>query len=67
MNANFVPEVCEPNKPLNWNHGGKALNVYKIQGNDQGSGHFDVADWSFGVGGKWSHFYVDNGEFVMGA
>lgn len=65
MNAPFVPETCEPNKPLDWNRGGKALNVYKIQANDAGTGHFDLTDWDSGVGGQWMHFYVDNGRFVM--
>jgi hypothetical protein len=56
-----APEVCESGKALQWNRGGKALVVYKVRGNLQGTNWFDVSDWVSGSGGVWQYWYVQNG------
>jgi cyanophycinase-like exopeptidase len=57
------PENCSPNTKLMWNHGGKALKVYRIKGTSTGANTFDLNDWKTGVGGTWEHWYVNDGVF----
>ncbi len=57
-----VPEQIEPGWPLIWNNGGKAVKVYRISGTPEGSGHFDLKDWSTVSGGQWEYWYTIGGK-----
>lgn len=57
---NSAPEVCENGKPLHWQRAGKAVKVYKIQGNPTATRYFDLLDWRTGVGGNWENWTVQN-------
>lgn len=58
----IVPEQMEPGWPLIWNGGGKAIKVYRISGTQEGSGHFDLNDWSTASGGNWEYWYTEGGK-----
>lgn len=55
------PEVCREETPLTWYQDKKALKVYKIKGDFDGNGWFDVDNWSDGEGGVWQYWYAENG------
>ena len=57
-----VPEQIEPGWPLIWNNEGKAVKVYRIPGTPEGSGHFDLNDWSSASGGEWAYWYTVGGK-----
>ncbi|HEY9706561.1 MAG TPA: cyanophycinase, partial [Allocoleopsis sp.] len=57
-----IPEQLEPGWPLIWHHGGKAVKVYRISGTPEGSGHFDLKDWSTASGGQWEYWYTIGGK-----
>ena len=57
-----VPEQIEPGWPLIWNNEGKAVKVYRIPGTPEGSGHFDLNDWSTASGGEWAYWYTVGGK-----
>jgi cyanophycinase-like exopeptidase len=57
------PEVCTSVNPLTWNRDGKAVKVYRVKGNEEGSNTFNLSDWETGDGGVWSYWFVDDGEF----
>ncbi len=59
------PENCTASTPLEWNLGGNAIKVYKINGNNSGNNSFSLADWETGTGGNWEDWYVDNGTLVQ--
>jgi len=61
IQANSQPEICENGVPLHWMDDQKALSVYRIRGNAQGTNTFDLVDWQSGNGGDWFHWYVDEG------
>lgn len=56
------PEVCEEGTPLTWKQAEQAIKVYKIKGDFEGSGWFDIDGWEEGEGGEWHYWYVDEGE-----
>jgi cyanophycinase-like exopeptidase len=56
-----VPERCEAEQSLVWNHGGEALKVFKVLGNPEGNNSFDLNNWENGTGGQWEYWYVQNG------
>lgn len=56
-----VPEVCEEGKALDWNRAEQALKVYKVKGDFNGSGWFDLSSWVNGAGGEWQYWHVDDG------
>ena len=56
-----VPEVCEEGKTLDWNREEQALKVYKVKGDFDGSGWFDLSSWVNGAGGEWQHWHIDEG------
>ncbi len=62
LKANAIPEICETNTPLTWYNQGNALTVYRIAGNNQGNGAFDLNNWETAEGGSWWKWYVDQGE-----
>ena len=57
-----VPEQFEPGWPLIWNNEGKAVKVYRISGTPEGSGRFDLNDWSTASGGQWEYWYTVGGK-----
>ena len=59
--ADPSPETCELLTPLTWDHGGQALKVYQINGNMNGTGTFDLSDWTSAGGGTWKHWSIQNG------
>jgi cyanophycinase-like exopeptidase len=61
IRGNSIPEVCEPGIPLTWNNHGNALSVYRIKGNQQGNGVFNLNNWEEAEGGEWFRWYVESG------
>jgi len=57
-----VPEQMEPGWPLIWDNKGKAVKVYRIRGEREGSGYFDLHDWSTARGGEWEYWYTIGGK-----
>lgn len=55
------PERIQSGKKLKWDHGGSAVDVYKIEGNTSGRGSFDLYDWSSVSGGSWMYWYTTDG------
>ncbi|MBD2525811.1 cyanophycinase [Nostoc sp. FACHB-133] len=56
-----APEQIQPDLPLIWNHNGQAVKVYKISGDPEGSGHFDLNNWSTAAGGTWEYWFTTGG------
>lgn len=56
------PEICEEGTPLTWKQSEQAIKVYKVQGDFDGTGWFDLSNWEEGEGGEWQYWYVDEGE-----
>lgn len=54
------PEQITAGAPLIWDNGGQAVSVYKIQGDNNGNGNFDLGAWS-GSGGSSSNWYTTSG------
>ncbi len=57
-----LPEQMEPGWPLIWDNSGKAVKVYRIPGTPEGSGYFDLKDWSSAKGGQWEYWYTVGGK-----
>ncbi len=57
-----APEQIEPGWPLIWNNLGQAVKVYRIPGDPEGSGHFDLNNWSKASGGQWEYWYTIGGK-----
>lgn len=57
-----LPEQMEPGWPLIWENSGKAVKVYRISGDREGSGSFDLKDWSTASGGTWEYWYTIGGK-----
>jgi len=55
------PEVCEEGEPLTWYQDKQAVMVYKVKGDFQGSGWFDIDNWEDGEGGEWEYWWVTDG------
>jgi cyanophycinase-like exopeptidase len=60
-NGNY-PEQIEPGWPLIWHNEGKAVKVYQISGTREGSGSFDLKDWSTASGGQWQYWFTLGGK-----
>ncbi|MBK1986823.1 cyanophycinase [Sphaerospermopsis aphanizomenoides BCCUSP55] len=56
-----LPEKVERDLPVIWNHNGQAVKVYKIAGTPEGSGHFDLNNWSTASGGSWEYWFTTGG------
>lgn len=56
-----APEQIKPDFPLIWNNNGQAVRVYKISGTPEGSGHFDLNNWSIASGGSWEYWFTTSG------
>ncbi|MGK7944779.1 MAG: cyanophycinase [Microcystaceae cyanobacterium] len=57
-----MPEQIEKGWPLIWDNGGKAVKVYRIAGTREGSGYFDLKNWSSAKGGQWEYWYTMGGQ-----
>jgi cyanophycinase len=57
-----APEQIKHNLPLIWNNNGKAVKVYRIAGTPEGSGQFDLNNWSNASGGTWEHWFTTGGD-----
>jgi cyanophycinase-like exopeptidase len=57
-----MPEQIEPGWPLIWDNDGKAVKVYRISGTPEGSGNFDLKDWTTASGGTWEYWYTTGGK-----
>ncbi|MGF1535724.1 MAG: cyanophycinase [Elainellaceae cyanobacterium] len=57
-----LPEQFEPGWPVIWNNDGQAVSVYRISGTPEGSGSFDLKDWSTASGGTWEYWYTVGGQ-----
>ncbi|MGK7931292.1 MAG: cyanophycinase [Microcystaceae cyanobacterium] len=57
-----MPEQIEKGWPLIWDNGGKAVKVYRIAGTKEGSGYFDLKNWSKAEGGQWEYWYTIGGK-----
>lgn len=57
-----MPEQIESGWPLIWNNDGEAVKVYRISGTPEGSGSFDLRDWSSASGGNWEYWYTTGGK-----
>lgn len=62
LQAQEMPERIEPRKPLIWDGNGRAVKVYRIQGNAEGSGSFDLNNWELASGGSWEYWFTTDGE-----
>jgi cyanophycinase len=60
-NGSF-PEQIEPGWPLIWHNQGQAVKVYQISGTHEGSGSFNLNNWSDAEGGKWEYWYTVGGK-----
>lgn len=58
---NAEPEQVKRDLPLIWNHKGKAVKAYKIAGTPEGSGKFDLNNWSSASGGSWEYWFTTGG------
>ena len=56
-----VPEQIKSGLPLIWNNNGQAVKVYKIAGTPEGSGQFDLNNWSTASGGSWEYWFTTGG------
>jgi cyanophycinase-like exopeptidase len=59
-----APEQIQPGLPLIWHHHGQAVKVYRISGTPEGSGHFDLNNWSQASGGSWEYWFTTGERFV---
>lgn len=57
----IVPEEIKPGFPLIWNNNGQAVKVYKISGDPEGNGEFDLNNWSTASGGSWEYWFTSGG------
>lgn len=61
-----IPEQIAPGWPLVWHNYGRAVKVYRISGTPEGSGHFDLTDWTTAQGGTWEYWYTTGGKSGLG-
>jgi cyanophycinase-like exopeptidase len=61
----FLPEIIEPNTPLNWSHDGGAVKVYKLPGTLLGENFFDLTNWTSGSGGEWENWFAIEGQLFQ--
>jgi cyanophycinase-like exopeptidase len=57
----LIPEQMQEDLPLIWDQKGRAVKVYIIHGTPEGSGSFDLHDWTTAKGGKWEYWSTRGG------
>jgi cyanophycinase len=57
------PELCKMNKPLNWNHHGRAIEAIVVKGSEKGNGNFDALNFRVN-GGEKIYYAVKNGRLL---
>jgi len=57
-----VPEQIKQDLPLIWNNNGQAVKAYKISETPEGSGQFDLNNWSTASGGSWEYWFTTGGK-----
>ena len=62
--SNNKPELCSPNKALEWNLDKKAITVYEVKGTNDGKNTFNLNNWTEGNGGIWKNWYIENGTLA---
>ncbi|MBD2294655.1 cyanophycinase [Anabaena sphaerica FACHB-251] len=55
------PEQVKRDLPVIWNNNGQAVKAYKIAGTPEGSGKFDLNNWSNASGGSWEYWFTTGG------
>ncbi len=60
-----APEICEQGEPLHWEQNQEAIIAYKIKGDYDGTGWFDMDSWEDGDGGEWQFWYVEEGNLAV--
>lgn len=60
LSSDKAPEQIEKDKPLIWNHQGKAVKTYTINGSSEGAGEINMQDWS-AKGGNSSYWFTTGG------
>ena len=56
-----IPEQMQEDLPLIWDQQGKAVKVYIIHADPEGSGSFDLHDWATAKGGRWEYWSTSGG------
>ncbi|XLS29408.1 cyanophycinase [Flavobacteriaceae bacterium M23B6Z8] len=59
------PERCAPRKSLDWYRNRRAVEVYKVLGNNSGANYFWLDRWNGGSGGSWQYYYADRGRLQI--
>lgn len=59
------PETCVSGEALHWKQDEEAILAYKVKGDFEGSGWFDIDSWEEGEGGEWHYWYVAEGELFV--
>lgn len=62
LRPSAMPEQIEPGWPLIWDNSGNAVKVYRISGTPEGSGSFNLNDWSTASGGVCEYWYTTGGK-----
>lgn len=62
-----LPEQCQANSPLIWNHNGQAVLVYQIKGTSTANNSFDLKDWCTGTGGTWQQWSINSSQTLSKA
>ncbi len=58
----YGPERCQPRRSLDWYRERRAVETYKVLGNNSGTRYFMLDLWTTGSGGDWQYYYVDRGR-----
>jgi cyanophycinase len=59
--SDTLPEVCERNQPLTWNHGNQAIAVFSFSGSPTGTAAFNLSAWPDST--PHQYWYVEKGVF----
>ena len=62
---NGSPEVVSSGQSLDWYRNKLAVKVYAVRGTGNGSGYFNINNWSSASGGSYEYWYVDRGRYAI--
>lgn len=57
----YYPERITSGAKLIWDHNGQAVDVYRIEGDNNGHGSADLFTWDTFSGGEWQYWFTTNG------